>query len=44
MSTDTLVNDILKNFGGVTRNNLNDILQNVNDLENAISMTSDSPY
>ena len=37
-------NNILRNFGGVTRNNLNDILQNPDDLDNAISIASDSPY
>ena len=39
-----IVHDVLKNFGGVNRNNLNDLLQNVDDFENAISIVSDSPY
>lgn len=44
MSSSNLANDILLNFGGVIRNNLNHLLQNVDDLENAISIVSDSPY
>ena len=37
-------NDILQHFGGINRNNLNELLQNHNDLDNAISIASDSPY
>ena len=42
--TNLSVSDILHNFGGVSRNNLNELLQNPEDLDNAISIASDSPY
>ena len=44
MNTDSLVNNILKNFGGTAKNNLNEILCNIDDLDNDISIASDSPY
>ena len=44
MSANILVSNILRNFGGVTRNNLNNLINNADDLDNAISIASDSPY
>ena len=44
MVLNSSVSDILKNFGGVSRNNLNELLQNPEDLDNAISIVSESPY
>ena len=44
MVLNSSVSDILKNFGGINRNNLNELLQNPEDLDNAISIVSESPY
>ena len=42
MEFNGLTSDVLKNFGGVVRNNLNDLLNNVDDLDNAISIALES--
>ena len=34
IGSNTLNRDILTNFGGVTKNNLNDLLHDVNDSDN----------
>ena len=44
MEESTLESDILRNFGGINRDNLNELLSNPEDLDNAISIASDSPY
>ena len=44
MMSDTLSENILRNFGGVSVNCLNDLLNNVDDLECSISIASESPY
>ena len=44
MSSRALQEDILKNFGGVSVNCRNDLLNNPEDLDNSITITADSPY
>ena len=39
-----LADDILRHRGGVNNNNLANILNNLNDLETTMSITSTSPY
>ena len=36
--------NVLRNFGGVSKNHLKDLLQNTNDVDNAISIVADSAY
>ena len=44
MGCEILVHNVLKHFGGISKNNLNELLHNVDDLDNALSIASDSPY
>ena len=44
MNGKTVENDVLQHFGGVNKNNLNELLSHPDDLDNAISTVSDSPY
>ena len=44
MSTATLAENILGPRGGLSRNNLISLLENVNDLDTTILQTSESPY
>ena len=44
MAANTIECDILKHIGGVNRHNLNELLSHPEDLDNAISIVSDSPY
>jgi hypothetical protein len=37
-------NEILKNFGGIDKNNLNNLVMHLDDIENTITVTANSPY
>ena len=43
MATD-ITNDVLKHFGGVSKNNLLSIIDKADDIESSISSISESPY
>ena len=40
MGCEVLVHNVLNNFGGFSKNNLNELLHNVDDLDNALSIAS----
>ena len=44
MASNIIDKDVLKNFGGASRNCLNDLLNDADTLDNAISIASNSPY
>ena len=44
MASNTLERDVLTNFGGISVKCLNNLLENVKDLENSISIVAESPY
>ena len=44
MASTSIVRDALKHFGGITCDNLLDLLNEIDDLDSSISMISQSPY
>lgn len=44
MATDNTEHDILRHFGGISKNNLREIFMNSEDLEKTIDIISHSPY
>ena len=44
MTSQTLANDVLRNRGGVTKNDLMQILKNLENFDETISSCSESPY